>query len=248
LPNGVIGNAGDEKEFTIRVDGSPSQMRSPTRSPPPKARPRTPNGADSFKTKTELIDDPLPGNTVVQEKALDVKDSHLEPPSPLLPLNGKRGTDHNGDNHNHISSHRLSQEDGEIRSFSPPKQPASFVPRAHTPPTQPRSFNIASPGSVSTASPSVQPRRPSQPPLTRPSNGPLSRPLPSGPRALRAANLLGSPSGFPLGRPLAGGPPFIPRGPSADRERMDWDRERGWPNHARARGRGAGGGGGGWGR
>jgi uncharacterized protein len=205
--------------------------------------PQTPNGTDSFKAKVELVDDPMmPTDTVIPEKALGVKDSQPEPPPP--PLNGtaeKQVTDLNGDV-NHISvpsppARRRSQEDGEIRGISPPKQP-SFVPRAHTPPTQPRSFNLASPGSVSNGSTSSLPRRPSQPPLGRSSTLPLSRPLPSGPRALRAANLLNSPSPFSPGQ-------FIPRGPSADRERIDWDRERSWPGLARGRGRGAGGG---WGR
>lgn len=245
--NGVVDGRGDSKEATIRADGSPKPMRSPSRSQSPQEdRTRSPNSADSLDAKVEPVDGPKP-SIVLEKKPLDVKDSQLEPPHP--PLNGaseKRGPDPNGDI-DHIpapSLHRPSHEDGEIRGISPPKQP-SFVPRAHTPPTQPRSFNVASPGSVSTASPSTQPRRTSQSMLARPSTGPLSRPLPSGPRALRAVNLLGSPSAFPPGRSPAGGPQFIPRGPSADRERMDWDRDRSWPGPARARGRGAGSG---WGR
>jgi len=81
----------------------------------------------------------------------------------------------------------------------PPKQPASFVPPAHTPLTQPRSFNIASPGSALTASPSAQPQLQSQPPLIRPSNGLLSPPS----KWTSSFTSRKSPSGFPLGRPLA---------------------------------------------
>jgi len=206
-------------------------------------RSHTPNGTDSLKAKVELVDEPMPTDTVIPEKALGVKDSQPEPPPP--PLNGtseKHVADQNGDvDHFSVPSppaRRHSQDDAEGRSISPPKQPSSFVPRAHTPPTQPRSFNLTSPGSISNGSTSSLPRRPSQPPLARSSTLPLSRPLPSGPRALRAANLLNSPSPFPPGQ-------FIPRGPSADRERVDWDRERSWPGLARGRGRGAGGS---WGR
>jgi len=151
-----------------------------------------------------------------------------------------------------LSSHirRLSQEDGEIRSFTPSKQP-SFVLRAHTPPTQPRSFHNVptSPSSASALSSSIQPRRPSQPPPLQPNRpsittGLVSRPLPSGPRALRAASHLGSSTiVHPPNRSFSG-PHLIPRGPSADRERLDWDRERTWTTRPRGRGTG----GSGWGR
>jgi hypothetical protein len=224
LPNGVVDSGNDGKEIAIVMRTS-----SPSQSPARDAHSYMPdaNGADSLKTKIELVDESLPADP---EKAPEVKNSPPEPPPP--PLNGSsdtRGTSANGSTMSLPPTPRR-QEDGEIRGISPPKQ-SSFVPRAHTPPTQPRSFNsIASPGPVSTLTPAPPslPRRPSQAQIARPSAGLLARPLPSGPRALRAANahnLL----------------PGVPRGPSADRERVDWDRDRSWP--ARARGRGAG-----WGR
>lgn len=245
LPNGMI-DGGDDQ-----VMRSPAQLQHYHSPPQDKAtRSCTAPVAMSLKAKTELIDELMPPDTAataaVPEHPRGTKGSQSEPPP--TPVNG---TAQNGDTDHHTptgaaspSIHRPSQEDGEIRSISPPKQPSSFVPRAHTPPTQPRSFSLASPGSASTpAAPSSLPRRPSQSSLARPlPAGPSSsRPLPSGPRALRTSNILGSASAFPIARPLAGGSQFIPRGPSADRERIDWDRDRNWPG--RARGRGAG-----WGR
>jgi hypothetical protein len=48
------------------------------------------------------------------------------------------------------------------------------------------------------------------------------RPLPSGPRALRT---LSNPTVYPSpSRHSPGTPQFIPRGPSADRERLEWER------------------------
>jgi hypothetical protein len=161
-----------------------------------------------------------------------------------------------------VHSRRPSQEDGEILNPSPPpkqKRHTSFVPRSHTPPTQPRSFRVRSTSPpVSTPSPSAsaQGRRPSQPPppssqsyrpqVQTPTQSSIyvgSRPLPSGPRALRTANPGGH---YPPSRPSPGlQPHFIPRGPYADRERLEWDRERGWPPRTRGRGSGSSSG---WGR
>lgn len=123
-------------------------------------------------------------------------------------------------------SRQLSQEDGEILSPPAPKAPPLAPPsgpRAHSPPTHPRGFHSHM-GGVSPSRP--PPRRPLQPPSFRPQlNMPLSsRPLPSGPRALRGAN-----GGSHYSGPAAGGPHLAPRAPSADRdrERMDWERDRG---------------------
>ncbi|KAL0952277.1 hypothetical protein HGRIS_006567 [Hohenbuehelia grisea] len=145
-------------------------------------------------------------------------------------------------------SRRASQEDGEIvgnyDDAPPPALPVhpkqtSFIPRSHTPPTQPRSFHAA-PSSPIASSSSSSARRPSQPlpNYTRPSPssqpGPSnSRPPPSGPRALRGPSYG---AGFPPPRAPAG-PQYIPRGPSADRDRSDWDRERAWQGAPRPRGR-----------
>ena len=55
---------GDDKEFTIRADGSPAQMHPQSRSPLSRGDevcPHTPNGAGLFKTKTELVDEPMSG-------------------------------------------------------------------------------------------------------------------------------------------------------------------------------------------
>lgn len=147
---------------------------------------------------------------------------------------------------------RPSHEDGEITSASPPKS-SHFFPRSYTPPTQPRSFQTSHPSSpnfthvtsTSTASSSASWRGP--PPLTRtplsstPSlNGP-SRPLPSGPRALRVSSQSSHPPTYssPSSRVYTGSQ-YIPRGPSADRDRhdrdrLDWERERGWAPRSRGR-------------
>ncbi len=145
--------------------------------------------------------------------------------------------------HNPVTR-QVSQEDGEILSPPPPK-PLPLAPRAHSPPTHPRSFHATLSGSASPARPShsLPPRRPLQPAPYRSQlqNAPLnSRPLPSGPRALRAANGSSHSSMYPPNRSL-GGPHLAPRAPSADRDRdrIDWDRDRGrmgsW-----SRGRGGG--------
>ncbi|KZT05167.1 uncharacterized protein LAESUDRAFT_813759 [Laetiporus sulphureus 93-53] len=146
---------------------------------------------------------------------------------------------------------QVSQEDGEIVSL--PALPKA--PRQYSPPTHPRSFNgIVAPyvnlngigpphvnlnGIVSphVNLPSAPIRRPLYPaPHRAVQNTSLpSRPLPSGPRALRALNFPSYPTPPPVNRLPVGS---IPRGPSADRERMDWDRDRGWAGSSRGRGRG----------
>ncbi|KAF8627262.1 hypothetical protein AX15_004454 [Amanita polypyramis BW_CC] len=174
---------------------------------------------------------------------------------------------------------KLTHEDGEIPSTNgsipptmtkrvgPPSPPqpqtrSTYLPRSHTPPTQPRSFNASplplSPSpSIATTVPSSTSRRLSLPPhrssLTPTNPGPsssspspasgipaatsLTRPVPSGPRALRAVNNQ-PPLSAPYNRSLSG-PQYIPRGPSADRDRMDWERERAW-QRSRVRGPGWG--------
>ena len=153
-------------------------------------------------------------------------------------------------------SRRPSHEDGEITSSTPPK---SYLPRSHTPPTQPRSFHAVHPPSPSfgpTSSSTIPvPRRPA-PALSRSplSNAPgptppptSSRPLPSGPRALRGSMTQPTHTPpYPPTRPPYTGSQYIPRGPSADRDRIDWDRgDRPWTAQARSRGRA---GSNGWGR
>jgi hypothetical protein len=147
---------------------------------------------------------------------------------------------------------RPSHEDGEITSASPPK-PSHFFPRSYTPPTQPRSFQTSHPSSphfthsTSTSTPPSSaswrgPPPPTRAPLssTPSSNGP-SRPLPSGPRALRASSQSSHPPTYssPSSRVYSGSQ-YIPRGPSADRDRhdrdrLDWERERGWASRSRGR-------------
>lgn len=155
------------------------------------------------------------------------------------------------------SSRRPSHEDGEITSSTPPK---TYLPRSHTPPTQPRSFHAVHPSPPSfgpTTSSSTVPvaRRPA-PPLSRsplsnaagPTPTPISsRPLPSGPRALRGSTTQPThPPPFASTRPPYAGSQYIPRGPSADRDRIDWERgDRQWAAQARSRGRA---GSNGWGR
>ncbi|KAF9228204.1 hypothetical protein BS17DRAFT_773244 [Gyrodon lividus] len=152
-------------------------------------------------------------------------------------------------------SRRPSHEDGEIPSSTPPK---TYQPRSHTPPTQPRSFHAAhppspsfGPTSSSSSSSSSVPRRPAPPPLSRSplsnaaSPGPVpisSRPLPSGPRALRGSMNQPTHPPYASTRPPYVGSQYIPRGPSADRDRMDWDRDRQWTASSRSRGSN------GWGR
>ncbi|KAG2344569.1 hypothetical protein BDR05DRAFT_166470 [Suillus weaverae] len=149
-------------------------------------------------------------------------------------------------------SFRPPHEDGEITSASPPKS-SHFFPRSYTPPTQPRSFQTSHPSSpnfthsTTTSTPSSSaswrgPPPPTRAPLssTPSSNGP-SRPLPSGPRALRVSSQSSHPPTYssPSSRVYSGSQ-YIPRGPSADRDRHDrdrhdWERERGWAPRSRGR-------------
>ena len=247
-PNGTIGNAvGATAQCGSQIDDT-----------------RTPeSGISSSSPQPKIKDDEVIHSTL-DLNGRDFKAEAAEAPSvkfenpftikesfPRPPLNGLYPTN-NRDPFGTITSitrssspptnRRPLHEDGEITSIPPPRQPTAFAPRAHTPPTQPRSFNVT-PNSppFSIGSPSGPARRPSQPPTARPSI-PSSRPPPIGPRALRTQ--LGTSSAYPLNRPLAGSQ-LIPRGPSADRDRLDWDRDRSWSGHARPRGRGTGGG---WGR
>ncbi|KIJ61716.1 hypothetical protein HYDPIDRAFT_42428 [Hydnomerulius pinastri MD-312] len=152
-------------------------------------------------------------------------------------------------------SRRASHEDGEIPSSTPPK---TYLPRSHTPPTQPRSFHVPHPPSPSftpvSSSSTAPSRRPPPPPLSRsplsnaPGPGPStisSRPLPSGPRALRGSTSQPLANSYAPSRPPYVGSQYIPRGPSADRDRTDWDRDRQWAASSRSRGRA---GSSGWGR
>ena len=155
---------------------------------------------------------------------------------------------------NFVTPRRPAHEDGEIFNSSPPK---AYVPQSHTPPTQPRSFQATRPASPgfspgpSTApsasrrpQPQPPPPAPPPPPPSRSASGPtpvsngLSRPLPSGPRALRGTMSQPSYTTYPPppARPYSGSQ-YVPRGPSADRDRTDWDRDRSWSGSARSRGR-----------
>lgn len=154
------------------------------------------------------------------------------------------------------TSRRVSHEDGEIPNSAPSK---SYVPRSHTPPTQPRSFQAPRPSSPGYSPGPSTSRRPPPPPPPRsgPSTGPssagtnaLPRSVPSGPRALRGTMNQSSSSSYtpsyppPPPRPYSGSQ-YIPRGPSADRDRLDRERDRSWSASSRPRGRA---GSTGWGR
>lgn len=249
-PNGTIGNKSNTVEVTAlsgsRIDDAGTPVFG-TSSPKSKIKDDEVihsvldlNSRNVSDTKVEAVD----ALSVKFEKPFSIKESFPRPPlnglNTINPTNNRDpfGTITSITRSSSPSTNRRSlHEDGEITSIPPPKQPAAFASRAHTPPTQPRSFNVT-PNSppLSVGSPSGPVRRPSQPPTARPSV-PLSRPPPIGPRALRTQ--LGPSSAYPLNRPLAGSQ-LIPRGPSADRDRLDWDRDRSWPGHARPRGRGAG--------
>ncbi|KAI6141955.1 hypothetical protein EDD17DRAFT_1664206 [Pisolithus thermaeus] len=154
------------------------------------------------------------------------------------------------------TSRRVSHEDGEILNSTPSK---FYVPRSHTPPTQPRSFQVPRPSSPGySPGPSSSRRPPPPPPRSGPSTGPssaganaLSRPVPSGPRALRgtmnqSSSSYAHPSSYPPPPPRPySGSQYIPRGPSADRDRLDRERDRSWSASSRPRGRA---GSTGWGR
>ncbi|KII84205.1 hypothetical protein PLICRDRAFT_58008 [Plicaturopsis crispa FD-325 SS-3] len=179
----------------------------------------------SLQAKIEVLDEPIPNGLVAAaEHTSRGRAFSPELPPPLDFAKARRPSAPSPNPS--ISDRRPSREDGEILPSPPPSKPLSFAPRSHTPPTQPRSFQI-SPGPLSTPSP----RRSSLP-----YTNPAARPLPSGPRALRGVNAMGhSTSLYPPSRPAYSGSQFIPRGPSADRDRGEWDRERG-PWSARGRG------------
>ncbi|KAF7980235.1 hypothetical protein HWV62_39361 [Athelia sp. TMB] len=220
------GNVPDEP---MQVDGAPAPE--PIRIPSPSA----PSWLDQIRSFTSKgIPPSLPTDTIIVHSSVPLtpaaKPSQPEPP-PSISASSKRAA--NG-SRAQTPTRRQSvpvrpppTEDGEIPSpATGGHKSSSFQPRAHTPPTQPRSFSMAVPASVGSSSPgAAPPRRPSQP----------ARLPPSGPRALRPGHVPGS-----LAPRMRGG---IPRGPSADRDRLDMDRERGWPP---APGRGWGAGGGAW--
>ncbi|EGO03033.1 hypothetical protein SERLA73DRAFT_131508, partial [Serpula lacrymans var. lacrymans S7.3] len=208
----------------------------------------------SLLAKVEVIEEAMPSGMVATDDGVH----HLltfppEPPPP--PLNGhakKVESDHASaflpsppppGAESVPLTRRPSHEDGEIPSTTPPKP--SFFPRSHTPPTQPRSFHVppSSPGLAPTTVSSVPSRRPPPPPplsrsqISNSIPAAISRPVPSGPRALRASS---HSSHLPVYSPSRSfsGSQYIPRGPSADRDRTDWERERGWAGPPRIRGRG----------
>lgn len=113
-----------------------------------------------------------------------------------------------------------AHEDGEIVS-PPPAKAVPLPPRSSSPPTHPRAYYPPprAPGEFS------GPRRPFRP-QTLQNTLPPDRLLPRAPRALR--------------EPMYPGRPPPPRGPSADRDRAEWDRERDrvWVPSSRGRGRG----------
>ena len=171
----------------------------------------------------------------------------------------------------HSSSRQPSQEEGEIlipQGDTPPvkRLPAiwsvrnSHVPRSHTPPTQPRSLAMST--AVSTTSPPPFSRPPpsgpralrmsstfQQPPVARhypfpqpqlpqrsaPTRSSSSTSTDVDPRRLSDQDRDRSQTQRP--------PPSAPRGPSADRERVDMDRERSLVARSRVQP-----GAGGWGR
>ncbi|KAJ8581105.1 hypothetical protein M405DRAFT_833086 [Rhizopogon salebrosus TDB-379] len=233
-----------------------------------------PNGqlADftSLKAKIEVLEATIPRPLVGADERMSP--SAPEPPPPPLQMTDRKVSPPRTYSAplppsapaSYGLSSRPSQEDGEITSTSPPKS-SNFFPRSYTPPTQPRSFQTSHPSppnfthassssSSSTSWRAPPPLPPTRAPLpsastsTPPSNG-SSRPLPSGPRALRISNRpahLQSQSYSPSSRAYSGSQ-YIPRGPSADRDRhdrdrLDWERERGWPPRGRT------GSSGGWGR
>ena len=219
----------------------------------------------SLKAKIEVLEAAIPRTLVGTDDR--ISPSAPEPPPPPL----DKGADTNvplpktytpplppSAPASRGQSSRPLQEDGEITSSSPPKS-SSFFPRSYTPPTQPRSFQTShpSPPNFSHASSSSASYRAPPPPRTplssstgTPLNKPL-RPLPSGPRALRISNRpTYAQSSSPSSRAYSGSQ-YIPRGPSADRDRhdrdrLDWERERVWrPGPPRSRGRSSSSG---WGR
>lgn len=209
--------------------------------------------------KVELVETRLPScsppRIVVDQSSSQSPARRFEPPAdlPLSPQTNQENTEPlrvevRSPTSSHTLARTVSREDGEIFSPPPPK-PLPLAPRAHSPPTHPRSFHSGSTSPVRPPPPPPPPRRPLQPAPHRSQlqNGPpSSRPLPSGPRALRGL----SGSGSHYYPPFSGGG-GAPRAPSADRDRdrdrdrdhrMDWDRD---TRRGSSWGRGRGGG---WGR
>ncbi|KIL59822.1 hypothetical protein M378DRAFT_168826 [Amanita muscaria Koide BX008] len=221
----------------------PTDIRPGTSSPHPTTYTR--------QAKQELIDPPLrpvlDSTYPLPQNEFEVRLTNSLPP--------RRQSSHEDGEISNGNDYALSSQP---RGFAEPLSPANF-PRSHTPPTQPRSFNASphtdtrspSPCNPSMASTSIS-RRPSLPPYRAglhaysPGPGPVGtqsgtitpsssgRPLPSGPRALRTANL-------PINNSYRSysGSQYVPRGPSADRDRLEWERERTW-QRTRARGPGWG--------
>ncbi|KZT68445.1 hypothetical protein DAEQUDRAFT_692349 [Daedalea quercina L-15889] len=134
----------------------------------------------------------------------------------------KSGTRSPRREHTHAGTGDASHEDGEI--ISPPPKSLPLPPRSNSPPTHPRSF-YSPRGPASSTS-----RRPFRHQTLQNTLLP-DRHLPNAPRALRDFSF-SSPSSRPLGGPS------LPRGPSADRDRVEWERERAWAPSSRGRGRG----------
>ncbi|KAI0937997.1 hypothetical protein AcV7_003314 [Taiwanofungus camphoratus] len=201
---------------------------------------------ESLKAKIELIEDVLPrGPHVADEGATAGCPPLPEPPPPLhiQRVDRARSPSPNPEAGCRLSPvskpgrlppRQLSQEDGEILSPPPQKAPR-YTPRSHSPPTQPRSFQSGeSLSSTTTLVPIRRPLHPAPHRVQLQNTVPVSRPLPSGPRALRTPNHIthsSVPSRAAVELP-------VPRGPSADRERFDWDRDRMWMGPARRRSRG----------
>ena len=216
-------------------------------------------GSVSLTTKVESVEERLPSASpprIVVDFSPLSPTRRPEPPTDHPPSSSSQTNQENTEprragarspvpSHSQLNIARtVSREDGEIFSPPPPK-PLPLAPRAHSPPTHPRSFHVHS-GSTSPVrppQPPPPPRRPLQPAPHRSQlqTGVLnSRPLPSGPRALRG---LGGGNGGHFYPPFSGGG-VAPRAPSADRDRdhrMDWDRD-----NRRGSSWGRGRGGGGW--
>ncbi|RDB18892.1 SET domain-containing protein 3 [Hypsizygus marmoreus] len=257
----------------------------------------------TLQAKTELIEQPLLSATTTEREyrpSPGPSKSNGGPPHARPPLKPPaRRASSPSPSIVTQSSHPPSQEDGEItstassppppRNISPVNIRKTYIPHSHTPPTQPRSFQMAPSSSSPPPPPSRRPsiplyRSPAPPSTTLPA---ALRLPPSGPRALRMGNNTfptqrpGYPSrSLPLGpsaitndwdsrrvplgpsanrestepnrgrstpttprqqQPL---PAAVPRGPSADRDKLDLEHERSWSPRPRARA----GGGAGWGR
>ncbi|KAF9455779.1 hypothetical protein BDZ94DRAFT_538913 [Collybia nuda] len=182
----------------------------------------------SLQAKTELVDQTIPERRTTSPRP--------SPDTPAPPSIVRRPVP--PPSHSHEEGEIPTNQDEKqsvVQRPQPPPVRTSFVPpHSHTPPTQPRSFQTP-PG----YSPPPRNHPPYRTPLTTPpptTVPPSSRPLPSGPRALRMASQSYQPA-RPTSRSFSG-PQAPPRGPSADRDRMDWDRDRSWQPRARTRGGG----------